>query len=524
VPRDSLEEARDWLQRVGHALLALGPPLARAGRSARDRLRALLTPLAATALRRGTGLSAKLLLLTILFVMLAEVLIFVPSIANFRINWLSDRLVAAKLAALAADAVPDGIVPEPLRLELLLTAQVRSVAWKRGNERRLVLPPEAPLQVDASYDFRASAHAAGPFNEFALRLRLIWEALAVFFDKKTQVILVLGEPGMRGGDFIEIVLPEAPLKAAMIRYGLNVFGLSVIISIITAALVYFALNSLLVKPMMRITHNMLAFSRNPEDASRIIEPTERTDEIGTAERELANMQLELTQMLQQKNRLAALGLAVSKINHDLRNMLASAQLISDRLAHLPDPAVQRFAPKLIASLDRAIDLCNTTLRFGRAEEAPPRRELIELRGLVEEVGDGLGLPRDGVIEWEIAIARALRVDADRDQLFRVLSNLCRNAVQAIEQQEGANAQGRICVAAARRGNRVEIDVTDNGPGVPPKARAHLFQAFQGAARKGGTGLGLAVALELITAHGGTIHLRDTQTGATFIIEIPDRGA
>src|SRR5262249_34230063 len=217
-------------------------------------------------------------------------------------------------------------------------------------------PPAAPLEVDASYDFRASAHAPGLFNEFVLRLRLIWDAIVVFFDKKNQVILVLGEPGMRSGDFIEIVLPEAPLKAAMIRYGLNIFGLSVIISIITAALVYFALNSLLVKPMTRITRNMLAFSRNPEDTSRIIEPTSRTDEIGTAERELAHMQLELTQTLQQKSRLAALGLAVSKINHDLRNMLASAQLISDRLSSLSDPAVQRFAPKLIASLDRAINL------------------------------------------------------------------------------------------------------------------------------------------------------------------------
>ena len=136
---------------------------------------------------------------------------------------------------------------------------------------------------------------------------------------------------MGAGDFIEVVLPEAPLRAAMIRYGLNVLGLSVIISMITAALVYFALNGLLVQPMMRITRNMLRFSQNPEDASRIIVPSARQDEIGTAERELAHMQVELTQTLQQKSRLAALGLAVSKISHDLRNMLANAQLISDRL-------------------------------------------------------------------------------------------------------------------------------------------------------------------------------------------------
>jgi signal transduction histidine kinase len=327
---------------------------------------------------------------------------------------------------------------------------------------------------------------------------------------------------MGGGAFVEIVMPEAPLKAAMIRYGLNVLGLSVIISIITAALVYFALNGLLVQPMMRLTHNMLHFSERPEDASRIIVPSERQDEIGTAERELAHMQAELAQTLHQKSRLAALGLAVSKINHDLRNMLANAQLISDRLVSLPDPAVQRFAPKLIASLGRAITLADSTLKFGRAEEAAPRRELMALEALVAEVADGLGLPREGAIDWTISMDPGLRVDADRDQLFRVLSNLCRNALQAIELREPI--KGRIEISAQRNGQRVAIEVSDDGPGVPQKARAHLFQAFQGSARKGGTGLGLAVAHELITAHGGTIRLRESEIGAIFVVEIPDRAS
>ena len=503
MPRDSIGEALAWSSRLWERVRG-------GGRS----------PLSASGGGRGLGLSAKLLLLTITFVMLAEVLIFVPSVANFRITWLNDRLTAAQLAALAAEAVPGGVVPDPLRAELLRTAQVRAVALKRSNERRLVLPADAASQIDDTYDFRASARARGMGNELALRLRLIWDALSVFWAGDGRIIRVIGEPGMGAGDFIEVVLPQAPLKAAMIRYGLNVLGLSVIISAITAALVYFALNGLLVQPMMRIARNMLNFSQQPEDASRIIVPTPRRDEIGIAERELAHMQVELTQTLHQKSRLAALGLAVSKINHDLRNMLANAQLISDRLGSLPDPAVQRFAPKLIASLDRAINLADSTLKFGRAEEASPRRELIALRPLVEEVGDGLGLPRDDTIAWSVDIDAGLRIDADRDQLFRVLSNLTRNALQAIEQQEGL--RGHIRVVAHRNGTRVTIDVSDDGPGVPEKARTHLFQAFQGSARKGGTGLGLAVAQELVTAHGGSIRLRDTQKGATFEIEIPDR--
>jgi signal transduction histidine kinase len=501
VPRDMIDEALSWPGRFW--------------------ARVRLTAGRLGAERRGFGLSSKLLLLTIAFVMLAEVLIFVPSVANFRITWLSDRLTAARLAALATQAAGEGTIPDEVRLELLRTAKVRAVSWVRNNERRMVLPPDGHELIDDVYDFRAKARPGGPLNEITLRLRLIWDALAVFVAKEGRIIRVLGEP-VRTGDEMDIVLPEAPLKEAMIRYGLNVLGLSVIISIITAALVYFALNSLFVQPMMRISRNIVAFSRNPEDVSRIIVPSRRKDEIGTAERELAQMEAELAQTLHQKNRLAALGLAVSKISHDLRNMLANAQLLSDRLGSLPDPAVQRFAPKLIASLNRAISLCESTLRFGRAEEAPPRREPMPLRALVTEVGDGLGLPREGMIDWIVEMDDALRVDADRDQLFRVLSNLCLNALQAIELQEGAGAKGNIRVTALRNGRRVTIEIEDDGPGLPQKAREHLFQAFQGSARAGGTGLGLAVAHELVTAHGGVIHLLDRQRGTAFRIEIPDR--
>jgi signal transduction histidine kinase len=343
--------------------------------------------------------------------------------------------------------------------------------------------------------------------------------MAVFLADDSRVIMVVGEPV--ADDKILIVLPEGVLKAAMIRYGLNILGLSIIISVITAALVYFALNNMFVQPMMRITRNIMSFSQNPEDASRIMVPSQRRDEIGIAERGLAHMQAELSHTLQQKSRLAALGLAVSKISHDLRNMLANAQLISDRLGSLPDPTVQRFAPKLIASLDRAISLCESTLRFGRAEESPPRRERMPLRVLVADVGEGLGLPRDDGIAWTVDVDARLLIDADRDQLYRVLSNLCRNALQALEQQEGSQG-GQIRVSALRNGSRVTIDVHDNGPGVPEKARVHLFQAFQGSARKGGTGLGLAVAHELVTAHGGSIRLLEAPRGTQFRIEIPDR--
>ena len=505
------------MQKVNEELSSRNADPIRIGR-ARTALRAIQVRISTVRM----GLPAKLLVLTVVFVMLAEILIFMPSIANYRVNWLNDRLTAAYLASLAAEGIPGGVVPEGLRMDLLRTAQGKAVALKRANERRMVLPATGNIEIAAHYDLGAM-QSGGPAAEVWHRLGLIGEAFSVFFRTENRILRITGD--VPSGEMIEVVLPERPLHTAMVRYGLNILGLSVIISIITAALVYFALNRVLVQPMMRISSNMLLFSKNPEDSSRIIVPTQRQDEIGTAERELAHMQRELAHALLQKNRLAQLGLAVSKINHDLRNMLANAQLISDRLSDVSDPTVQRFAPKLIASLDRAINFCNDTLKFGRAEEAEPRREMFLLRPLVEEAGEGLGLPREGVIDWSVEIDPSLRADADREHMFRIISNLTRNSVQALEaQHKETGKSGTIRVFARRDNHRLGLDIRDDGPGVPAKARENLFKAFSGASRKGGTGLGLAIVAELVAAHGGTIRLLDGGPGARFRIEIPDRAA
>jgi signal transduction histidine kinase len=465
-------------------------------------------PQAAPRNRFVPGLSGKLLILTILFVMVAEVLVFVPSVSNFRKQWLTARLEDAQIAALVAEAAPGGQLPRTLRDDLLRSAKVKAVAVKRAESRRLILEEDMPAEIDAAYDLRGAAWPT-----------LIADALMVFTEADDRVIRVVGKPSFGDEQFIEVVMEEAPLRAAMLRYGLDILGLSILISIITAALVYLTLHLLLVKPMMRLTRDMVRFSERPEDPSRIVVPSGRSDEIGTAEQELAAMQTELAGMLSQKNRLAALGLAVSKISHDLRNMLSSAQLLSDRLRSVKDERVQQLVPKLIASLDRAIRLCARTLDFGQAHETPPKRKLFPLAPLVAEVGEGIGLPRPDRIDWTLHIEPDLRVDADRDQLYRVLSNICRNAVQALESQ--GDGDGEITITARREGTVTLIEVKDTGPGVPERARQHLFEAFQSVARKGGTGLGLAIAAELVNAHGGEIALLDNERGATFRILIPD---
>jgi signal transduction histidine kinase len=288
-------------------------------------------------------------------------------------------------------------------------------------------------------------------------------------------------------------------------------------------LVFFALHYLLVRPMGRLTENMVAFRADPENPSRIIALSGRRDEVGTAEEELGAMQLELASMLHQKNRLAALGLAVSKINHDLRNLLASAQLFSDQLSNVPDPKVQRFAPKLMHALERAIAFCQSTLSYGAAKEAPPERKTISVEALIEEVHESLGLGLDVPIRWIVSVERGLTMEADHDQMFRVILNLARNAMQALEARGARDpARDQIRITGRRGRGGVVIEVSDTGPGVSERARSHLFQAFQGSTRSGGAGLGLAIAAELVRAHGGEIKLVPGTIGATFSLTIPDQ--
>jgi signal transduction histidine kinase len=135
----------------------------------------------------------------------------------------------------------------------------------------------------------------------------------------------------------------------------------------------------------------------------------------------------------------------------------------------------------------------------------------------------LGLSPESPVRWISAVERGLHVDADPDQLFRVILNLTRNAMQALESRApNEPARDQLRITGRREGAVAVIEVSDTGPGVSERARAHLFEAFQGSTRRGGSGLGLAIAAELIRAHGGEIRLVDGTIGATFRLIIPDR--
>src|SRR5215469_1320589 len=365
-------------------------------------------PATERARRPHLGLSGKLLVLTLLFVMVAEVLIYVPSIANFRLNWLKDRLAAAHVAAMVLKAAPREMVPREMVQQILDEVGAKAVALKMDNTRHLLAVSDPLPPVTLEFDMRhLSAH------------RAIIDAFGTLLSRDNDLMRVVGSAPM-GGDFVELVMDEAPLRQAMLKFSVNILLLSIIISAITAALVYFSLHYLFVRPMRRIGAAMIAFRGDPEGGNRITWTSTRRDEIGIAERGLAATQVEIASMLHQKSHLAALGLAVSKINHDLRNLLASAQLFSDRLSSISDPTAQRFAPKLMAALERAIAFCQSTLSYGQAQEPPPDRRTIALEALVDDVRENVGLGPDARIRFIDAVERGLKVDADPDQLFRVL--------------------------------------------------------------------------------------------------------
>ncbi len=458
----------------------------------------------------AASLSGRLLFFTTLFVLLAELLIYFPSAARQYHDLLAARLASAQIAVLALDEVRDTDLSPELRREILANAGVRLVGLKRNNTRRLYLAESIPPAKDVEVDLRSAG-----------MVELIWTSLDCMLFGNDRVLRVLSVPRLGAGDLIEALIDEAPVRAEMLSFSTRILGLSLLIAAVTSLLVFAALYFLFVRPMQRLTQSMVRFQDKPDDAQRIIVPSLRADEIGQSERVLAAMQTELRQALQQREHLAALGTAVAKIQHDLRNILASAQLASDRLATSKDPTVQALAPRLVSSIDRAIALATNTLKYGRAEEAPPRRRRQKLLALADEAMHAALAAGDGRTGWNNAFDPELEVDADNEQLLRILINIGRNAAQALEGREGA----AITLSAHRQNNVVTIDLSDNGTGIPEEARKRMFEPFAGKGRVGGTGLGLAIARELARGHGGEVALFSTgPSGTTFRTTIPDVSA
>jgi signal transduction histidine kinase len=382
------------------------------------------------------------------------------------------------------------------------------VVLRRNEVRQLILSSPIPTPIHKTFDMREPP-----------AWMLIRDAIIGLWDREERVFRVIGNPVQDGGMLIEITVPSAPLRAALIDYGIRILILSAVISVVTASLLFLAVRRFIVKPIKGVVDYMQAYAKAPEDARLIIVPNAGVTELREAEEALASMQTQLTGALKQKERLAQLGGAVSKISHDLRNILTSAVLFTDRIDASNDPTVRRLAPKLVNSITRAVNLCESTLSFGRAEEAAPRLLRVSLAEIVNDVIAGeLLAVGDHDVSFSENIPVGMNVRADAEQLYRVIGNLVRNARQAII---ASGKLGEICVVGSENDKCWQILITDTGPGLPKTAQEHLFKAFHGGTTRGGSGLGLAISAELVRGHGGRLDLvRTDETGTRFMINLP----
>ena len=233
-------------------------------------------------------LSGRFLILTVIFVMLAEIMIFVPSIARFRADFMLTRLKQAQIAALTQLAAEDMIMPE-LEAELLKNAEVYNVVLRRDEVRQLVLSSPVPGEIHDTFDLRMT----GP-------LELIRDAFACLLDPTNRVVRVIGYPVQDAGTLIEITIETKPMRDAMVDYGLRILVLSALISVVTAFLLFLAVRSLLVLPIRRVVRHMQTYAEAPEDARRVIAPNADVEELRAAEEALQSMQTQLTSALRQK--------------------------------------------------------------------------------------------------------------------------------------------------------------------------------------------------------------------------------
>jgi len=454
------------------------------------------------------GLSARLLILTVLIALAAAFLILAPSLAGFQEDRYLDRIRAAELASLAVDLAPSRTVSSRTQAQLLNGAGVVSIAIQSGGSRRLVLQAPRMRRTPELVDLRS-------------RSLLTWisQPFLTLFSGDDRYVRVVAQPSFRDGDFVEVVIPNAPLRADLFAYLVKVVWVALFIAVVAGAGLFMLLNAFLVRPIQKLTAAMERFRADPEDPAARIAVSHRRDEIGRAERELERMQADLRAALASRARLAALGEAVAKINHDLRNMLSSAQIASERLASLRDPRVSQALPRLERALDRAITLATDVLNYGKSQEAAPQSGEIVLLPALQMAAEDAGFADHGV-GLQTDVAPGARVLADPDQLHRILVNLLRNAREAME-SAGRSERGLVRISLDQEDGASVLRVADNGPGLPEKATTHLFQPFAGSARSGGAGLGLAISRELAQGHGGDLLLvANGPEGAVFELILP----
>lgn len=457
-------------------------------------------------------LSSKLLLLTIGFVMLAEMLLFVPSAASFRQDWLSERAQQAGLLAQALTGVPDYEASEILLEQFMMDTDVLLMAAKRDGMTELVLgsPPENVGAMIAR-DMRNPP-----------RFPSLIEPFRDLLSNGDETLRVTALSPVPGQDALELLIPREKLRLALRDYLKGIFWWSLFIAIVTGTLIYWSMSAMIIRPVQQLAEDMTAFRENPEHRRARRALSNRKDEIGQLQREFTDVKQSLRATFRQRERLAGLGLAVAKINHDLRNVLSSALLISDRLSMNKDPDMAVMGERLTRTVERGIGLTEDVLSYSKAESADPAIQDTRIAFVIGEAAADVIAQFPGT-KFRNIVPTELMVRTDPDHAYRIFHNLFRNASQAM--QAADSPQRQLLVGAEIRDNLAELRVSDTGPGLPERARDNLFQAFSGgqahSAGTKSTGLGLSISKELAKAQGGDLNLMSSDaSGTRFILTLP----
>lgn len=454
-----------------------------------------------------------MLLVTIGFALLAICLFYVARLAAFRETWLHNKLTAAETTVEAFDDGQAGALAPVLPGRILKSVGVKAITISTPQGARTLSDPAAPsgpaLPVDLDRESFVDSVGA---------------AFRTLVAKPGTLVRVTDTSA--DGDRIEVTLDETPLIEATWRVSHTFLSIAVMIATVVAGVLWTALWLMVLRPIRRLTSNIVAFGESPQDVSRVIAPSGRHDEIGRAETALAAMQRSLAHELHQRKRLSELGMAVARINHDLRNILSAAQLMSDRLATIADPQAQRLAPRLVATLDRAIKFCQATLTYGAGADPAPERRRFDLDAVVREALANASAGEADAVDYQVDIPPRFEVYADPDHILRVFENLTRNAAEALTARGAESGRPKaIRLAAIRVDGVAIIEVSDTGPGFPADQGDRIFEPFQRSTSQSGAGLGLSIAADLVIRNGGSIelaprHADDFYCGARFLIKLP----
>ena len=439
---------------------------------------------------RGQYLTKQILILVALCLFIAELLIFVPSAARFQTEWL-DRQWHHFLSQFSQE---DAISLNTLDTRYGSIANLTQkrfyipdfICWKQadGEVAELGHMPEGAALVDLS---------KSPLAHLSLTASLLFGS---------QDISITVFDSQRDFDF-RANWQADELRGELRSYAWRISLLTLIITLLTIMPLYLFLTRHFVRPLSSISQMIKTVSANPADLQEPANTNGSVTEINDIAAALNEMSEQVRRALRQKERLADIGEATAKINHDLRNILVSATLVTDNLSQSDDPKIRRIAPHIERAISDAANMTQNMMDY-LSETKTEAPHAFSTSALAENLSHDARL--------KVVVTGADDLYGAADQFYRLVLNLARNA-----QRAGAT---ELTIDIWRAGHLAVIDISDNGPGIADDLRPHLFSAFY-SGHKRDTGLGLAIAKDLAVAMGGQLRLsRSTKIGSEFRLSVP----